>query len=87
MPTQSDIILALEHVCDAVPDLATVKASLEAMRTLIPGAYDVSLTDEEETGVLKAYTGNVSLMNLTMACYPLGYPTTALFDGDGNLID
>lgn len=86
MPTQNDVILALEHVCDAVPDLATIKASLEAMRTLVPGSYDVALTDTEETGVLKAYTGNVSQLNLTLACYPMGYPTTLLFDGDGNLI-
>jgi len=86
VPTQDDVILALEHVCDAVGDLATLKASIEAMRTLIPGAYDVELTETEETGVLKAYTGNVSVLNLNLACYPLGYPTTILFDEDGNLI-
>lgn len=86
MPTQDDVILALEHVCDAVPDLDTIKTAIEAMRTLVPGAYDVPLTEGEETGVLKAYTGNVSELDLVIACYPLGYPTTILFDADGNLI-
>lgn len=86
MPTQNDVILALEHVCDGVADLATIKASLEAMRTLVEGAYDVELTDGEQTAVLRAYTGNVSQLNVSVACYPLGYPTTVLFDEDGNLI-
>lgn len=86
MLTQNDVILALEHVCDAVPDLDAIKTAIELTRTLVPGAYDVPLTDEEETDVLKAYTGNVSVMNLDLSCYPLGYPTTVLFDADGNLI-
>ena len=81
---QNDVILALEHICDAVPDLSTLKAAIEAMRVLVPGAYDVDLTDDEVTGVLKAYTGNVSLMNLSISCYPLGFPTTLIFDSDGN---
>ena len=86
MPTQNDVILALELVCDAVPDLATLKESIEMMRTLIPGAYDVELVDTEVTAVLKAYTGSVSRLNVDIACYPMGYPTTILFDGSGNLI-
>lgn len=86
MLTQNDVILALEHVCDAVPDLDAIKTCIELTRTLIEGAYDVELTEAEQTAVLKAYTGNVSLLGVSIACYPMGYPTTILFDGDGNLI-
>ena len=83
---QNDLILALEHICDAVSDLATLKAQIEANRVLIEGAYDVDVTEEEETAILKAFTGEVSRLDIDLACYPLGYPTTILFDTDGNLV-
>ena len=86
MLTQNDIILALEHVCDAVPDLATLKESIELMRTLVEGSYGDVLTEVEETAVLKAYTGNVAAMRLSINCYPFGLETYRLFDADGNLI-
>lgn len=87
MPTQNDIILALELVCGAVPDLAILSESIEEMRTLVEGAYDVLITDEEQTALLRAYTASVVRLGVEVACYPLGYPTTVLFDRDGNLID
>ena len=86
MLSQNDILLGLERICAAVPDLATVKLSIEAMRVLVEGAYDVDITDDEQTMLLKAYTGEVFRLQIDLNCYPLGLTTQVLFDADGNLV-
>lgn len=42
------------------------------------------LTPEQKTEILKRCTRIVANLDLDLACYPLGYTTTILFDKDGN---
>lgn len=42
------------------------------------------LTLEQKTEILKRCTRIVANLDLDLACYPLGYTTTILFDLDGN---
>jgi len=46
--------------------------------------FDPTYTQDDLNSLLRDATGLVSALNAHVACYPLGYPTTLLFDENGD---
>lgn len=57
-----------------------VSAALSADLSAPDGPYDT----DKKNGLLRVFTGETVKLDVHVACYPLGYPTTILFDEDGN---
>lgn len=81
----------LQSVADKIQVLSAVLPGLDELSTSIAfiiashtDDWTVALTPEDRTELLKALTGFVVALNVNIACYPLGYTDTALFDEDGN---
>lgn len=81
----SDILILLEVANFTVEIVAALAELVELLSgTEEPDYADLSL--EEKTDTLKRCTKIVANLGLDLACYPLGYATTILFDLDGNPI-
>jgi hypothetical protein len=61
-----------------------VSSAIAGITAIHTDDWELELTEEEQTALLKALTGSVVVLNAPIACYPLGYVTTVLFDSDGN---
>lgn len=77
-------ILVLLEVANATAEILVALADLIELLTGTEQPDYVDLTLEERTDVLKRVTRIVANLDLDLACYPLGYATTILFDLDGN---
>lgn len=61
-------------------------AAFNALMADLEASIEDPLDEDQNNGTLKALTGFVSQLDNNLACYPMGYPTTILFDQDGNQI-
>ena len=68
------------------PDLNYLALNIAAAIATHPDDWTVPLSPADRTDLLRALTGFVVALNCDIACYPLGYTTTILFDEDGNLL-
>jgi len=78
-----DIIGLLELVHIGAEAVAAIQDVLALIEPDEMPEY-ATLTLEEKTALLKKCTKIVANLDLNLACYPLGYATTILFDLEGN---
>lgn len=81
------MIIDLGFVLDLIITATELKAKLEEVRDILlvegaPAYIDWSYEDRKQ--MLKDCTRIVANLGLDLACYPMGYTTTILFDQDGN---
>lgn len=77
------IVLFLELVAIGEETVETITEVLTLLGLVPDRSFD-DLTPEEKLEVLKECTKIVANLNLELACYPLGYTTTIVFDLEGN---
>lgn len=77
------ILLLLELIAIGEETVETVTEILDLLG-LLPDRDYSDLTLEEKTELLKECTKIVANLQLDLACFPLGYTTTILFDLEGN---
>jgi hypothetical protein len=87
-----DVIALLNIVLLGAETVGAVTAVIDAINSAIASLETVDeptyagLSLEEKTAMLKKCTKIVANLDLDLACWPLGYTTTILFDHDGNPI-
>lgn len=64
----------------------TAQVAISAAMAADIAIFDNPYDQPTKNGLLRSVTGMVSRLNVNVACYPTGYPTTILFDEDGNPI-
>jgi hypothetical protein len=87
-----DVLGLLEVVLQGAETAGAILSVIEAIQDAIssltpldtPAYTDLSL--EEKTALLKRCTVIVANLDLDLACFPLGYTTSMLFDHDGSPI-
>jgi len=62
----------------------TAQAQISAAMSFDIATNNTEYDQDTRNGLLRSVTGMISKLNVNVACYPVGYPTTILFDGDGN---
>lgn len=77
------IRLGAEAVGAVVETIEAINAAIDALTLAAEPTYG-DLPVELKTIILKRVTKIVANLDLDLACYPLGYGTTILFDLDGN---
>lgn len=77
-------ILVLLEVANATAEIIVALSDLIELLTGTEQPDYANLTLEEKTETLKRVTRIVANLDLDLACYPLGYTTTILFDLEGN---
>jgi hypothetical protein len=79
------VLLGAETVGAITSIIDAINAAITDLTPVTEPAY-TDLTLEEKTDMLKLCTKIVANLDLDLACFPLGYTTTILFDLDGNPI-
>lgn len=79
------ILIGAEAVGAVLETIEAINAAIDAL-TLAGEPTYADLPPELKTEVLKRCTRIVANLDLNLACYPLGFTTTILFDLDGNPI-
>ncbi len=83
-PLASDIAARIYDVSNQSDLLAELTAAIvEAIDTHLDD-WEVEISQEDQSAILKALTGFVVSLNINLSCYPLGLTTAVLFDEDGN---
>lgn len=83
-PTYDNIAEWMTLISEASPILTLITSSIEAERALNEEIWADEMTLDEWNATLKALTAFVVRLQINLACYPLGFVTTVLFDEDGN---
>lgn len=80
-----------EIIANRLLELSVFTPGLSQLSAAILDAIDthtddwtIPLTAPQKTPVLKSMTGFLSILDVHLACYPVGYVTTILFDENGN---
>lgn len=80
----SEIATRLQDACDTCPVLWELSSAIAGITSIHTDDWEIELTEEEETALLKSLTGFVVTLQLAINCYPLGLATTICFDDEGN---
>lgn len=83
-PLNSDIAARLNVIADLCPVLWEVSSAIAGITAIHTDDWEIEITEEEQTAILKAITGFAVLLNVQVNCFPLGLTTSILFDEDGN---
>lgn len=81
----ADILALLELLTLGAEVISALEDFIEVLTGTSEPDYE-ALTNEEKTAILRRVTKIVANLGLDLACYPLGYTTTILFDLDGEPI-
>lgn len=86
-PLASDIAARIYDVSNQSDLLAELTAAIvEAIDTHVDD-WEVEITQEDQSAILKALTGFVVSLGINLAAYPLGYTTAILFDENGDPVE
>lgn len=77
------LLLGAETAGAVVEVINAIEDAIELLSIVDEPAY-TDMTLEQKTEVLKRCTRIVANLDLDLACFPLGYTTTLLFDNEGN---
>jgi len=83
-PLNSEIVARLQLIADSCPVIWEVSSAIAGITSIHTDDWEIEITEEEQTALLKAFTGSVVVLNVIISCYPLGVATFVLFDSDGN---
>lgn len=80
---KSDFVSRLPPLFFVAQIGAITSAEIQALLLLDVAANNHEYTQDELNGMLRWATGFIVSLDAHVACYPVGYPTTLLFDEDG----
>ncbi len=83
-PLARQIADRISDICDTVPELGQLTTAINAGILLHTDDWEVEISEETQTALLKTITGCIVTLNVNLACYPTGETTAILFDENGD---